>query len=402
MNVDGSDQHQVFVPICVSPHGVSRRLRRRVPGHLSELVTGRTRIAFVREGSLARFRDLDHERRRERRAQPAHVGRTAVSYTAWSPDGTQIAYPTTTCVAPYTSCSRRRMEAPCPRSLSSIGPLNPVDSSTFDIAPSWSPNGAADRVRGRLAFNGPVGIWVATVGGGRASAVHWTKAPALHRTRPTDAASRSSAREIWTMNADGSNQVRLGAETTELGTKDVGREARRSRPWAGQPNVSGPGEGLAGRVRGNEEDRRRLYREELRRGRAAGGPTRPPKFGLPEPTGGGEHACEALRRVGERDEVEAGAETRRVRRSLEELIALAVHAERVRVRRVGHMMVGPLDVARQDRGVGDRGTSRNASLPRSITSVVPGTGHPTTATLLRPATRSSAAPVSLSRPTSRS
>ena len=214
MNADGSDQHQVFVPICASPGGVPDVCTGVSRDTYPAWSPDGTQIAFVREGNLLGsgiwVMNADGSDARSLR----RVSDPRFSSLAWSPDGTQIAYS-----YDYVCCSvhivfEHLAGNPGPGLDALIGPVNDADSITFDIAPSWSPNGAQIAFRAQMAFNGPVGIWVATVGGGRASAVRLNEGAGNPSFSPDGRRiAFERAGEIWTMNADGSNQVRLGAGT---------------------------------------------------------------------------------------------------------------------------------------------------------------------------------------------
>ena len=210
MDANGTNQHQVNVSLCDPVPNVPACfpvLRDTFPTWSPD----GTQIAFAREtdgpaGIWVMNADGSNAH------SVVRVNEPRFSYAAWSPDGTQIAY-----ALDYVCCSvhvgfvsTAGTAAPFGEL---IGPLNPVDSVTFDQAPSWSPDGSKMAFYGKLAINGTTGIWVAAVGGGRASAVQLTTAGESNPSYSPDGSRIAFNRggNIWTMNADGSDQVLVAA-----------------------------------------------------------------------------------------------------------------------------------------------------------------------------------------------
>ena len=128
---------------------VSRRLHRGVPRDLSELVTGWHPDRLRARRKPARFRNLGHERGRERCPHLRRVSDPRFSSLAWSPDGTEFAYS-----YDYVCCSvhivfEHLAGNPGPGLDALIGPVNDADSITFDTARPGPPTALRLRSRGR-------------------------------------------------------------------------------------------------------------------------------------------------------------------------------------------------------------------------------------------------------------
>ncbi len=136
-----------------------------------------------------------------------------ISRLAWSPGGTRIAY-----TYDYVCCGWHivfvNADGTGPNFTPLIGPRNDVDIETSDWAPAWSPNATRIAFTGRPNVNGTVGsagLWVANATGApnpTALTADGT-APAWSPGGTRIAFERAGS--IWTMDADGGNQVSLTA-----------------------------------------------------------------------------------------------------------------------------------------------------------------------------------------------
>jgi Tol biopolymer transport system component len=211
VDTDGSDAHSVFAPAVpnggVAPPIVSND---RDPSWSPD----GTQIAFSREGigiTMSGIMVMNADGSGARVVRPMVSDPARVSQLAWSPDGTRIAY-----TYDYVCCAWHivfvNADGSGPTFAPLIGPRNDVDTQTSDRAPAWSPDGSRIAFTGQPNVNGTVGapgLWVANA----------TGAPNPTALAPDGAAPAWSpggariaferAGSIWTMDADGSNQVSL-------------------------------------------------------------------------------------------------------------------------------------------------------------------------------------------------
>ena len=213
MNANGSNPHEVFAPPV--PDGSAAPVsvtRDRDPSWSPDA----TQIAFVRDaigtaaGIVAMNADGTGLHVIGPSVPPGQVDR--VTDTAWSPDGTEIAYSFDFVAQPLAHVDISKVDGSGTRIL--IGPRNGIDAQTFDVAPAWSPDGRQIAFHGQPNVNdavGTAGVWVAASTGPPNPAQL-----AADGLRPSwspkgDRIAFERAGSIWTMNADGSNQVSLTA-----------------------------------------------------------------------------------------------------------------------------------------------------------------------------------------------
>ena len=211
VNTDGSNAHSVFAP-AVPDGGFAPPIvsNDRDPSWSP----GGTPIAFYREGigiTMSGLMVMNADGGGARVVRPMINDSIRVSRLAWSPGGTRIAY-----TYDYVCCSSHivfvNADGSSPTFTPLIGPRSDSDSQTSDWAPAWSPNATRIAFTGHPNVNGtvgPAGLWVANSTGA-------PNPTALTRGRDlADVVTRRNphrverAGSIWTMDADGSNQVSL-------------------------------------------------------------------------------------------------------------------------------------------------------------------------------------------------
>ena len=127
--------------------------------------------------------------------------------TAWSSDGSEIGYSYN-----YLCCLNHirivRVDGSGNRDL--LRPLDLNDNETYDIGPTWSLDGTQIAFNGKRARGGPTGAWLINADGTNpmllaegAGVMTWLP----HENRIAFARDGS----IWTMNPDGTDQVRVTA-----------------------------------------------------------------------------------------------------------------------------------------------------------------------------------------------
>jgi TolB protein len=212
MDADGSNQHEVFAPAVPLGGQIPPNVTRdRDPTWSPD---GKE-IAFVRDalGTLAGVVAMNAD------GTGLHVAVSAVPPNqvdrvfdlAWSPDDTAIAYAFDfVCCLSHIDISK--LDGSGTQIL--IGPRNAVDVQTFDVAPAWSPDSKKVAFHGQPNVNnnvGAAGVWVANTMG-----LPNPLQLAQDGQRPSwspkgDRIAFDRAGSVWTMNADGTNQVLLTA-----------------------------------------------------------------------------------------------------------------------------------------------------------------------------------------------
>ena len=238
MNVDGSNQHEVLAP--PGPNGSSTRDR-----HPTWSPDG-TQIAFVRDatGTDAGLMVMQADGTGLDVLVPSVSNQPErVTDLAWSPDGEEIAFAFDFTAQPLSHIDITVLASLDTRIL--IGPRNGIDAQTFDGSPSWSPNGSQIAFHGRPNVKnlvGMAGVWVANSTGlpNPAQLAQDGVRPSWSPNGGRIAFERAGS--VWTMNADGSNQVMLTAgdmpswgpeEAAHTGRKGSAATRARTPRWRG-------------------------------------------------------------------------------------------------------------------------------------------------------------------------
>jgi Tol biopolymer transport system component len=207
MNVDGSNQHEVFAP----PAPNSSVTRDRDPTWSPD----GTQIAFVRD-SISIAAGIVAMNAADGTGLVVLVPSTTnqvdrVSDLAWSPDGNEIAY-SFDFVCCLSHIDVAKVDGSDTRIL--IGPRNAVDIQTFEFGAAWSPDGTQIAFHGQPNVNnlvGTAGVWV-TNSTGLPNPAQLAQGGLRPSWSPKgDRIAFERAGSVWTMNADGSNQVMLTA-----------------------------------------------------------------------------------------------------------------------------------------------------------------------------------------------